>query len=137
MTDDFKIIKVDRFDSKAIRHAFDDIVKQVFKNRVSKDFNKRYIFILSLKIFLNIENCTIKKQKFTGYKVFSLILGCWTWMYQISRHPTFDFYLRRYFFSVCLWLRLLRSLPRVKVGACNLLGLLLHINWNFAALPVS
>ena len=35
MTDDFKIIKVDRFDSKAIRHAFDDIVKQVFKNRVS------------------------------------------------------------------------------------------------------
>ena len=64
MTDDFKIIKVDRFDSKAIRHAFDDIVKQIFKNRVSKNFNMRYIsnFILPLKIFFNIENCTVKKQ---------------------------------------------------------------------------
>ena len=31
---DFKIIKVDRFDSKAIRHAFDDIIKQTFNNRV-------------------------------------------------------------------------------------------------------
>ena len=63
MTDDFKIIKVDRFDSKAIRHAFDDIVKQIFKNRVSKNFNMRYIsnFILPLKIFFNIENCTIKQ----------------------------------------------------------------------------
>ena len=32
---EFKIIKVDRFDSKAIRHALDDVAKQVFNNRVN------------------------------------------------------------------------------------------------------
>ena len=35
MADDFKVIKVDRFDSKAIRHAFDDVGRQTFNNRVS------------------------------------------------------------------------------------------------------
>ena len=36
MADDFKVIKVDRFDSKAIRHAFDDVGRQTYNNRVSK-----------------------------------------------------------------------------------------------------
>ena len=36
--EDFKVVQVDRFDSKGIRHAFDDIIRQVFRNRV------RYIF---------------------------------------------------------------------------------------------
>jgi len=35
MADDFKVIKVDRFDSKAIRHAFDDVGRQTYNNRVS------------------------------------------------------------------------------------------------------
>jgi len=32
--EDFKVIKVDRFDTKAIRHAFDDVGKQTFNNRL-------------------------------------------------------------------------------------------------------
>lgn len=35
MADDFKVIKVDRFDSKAIRHAFDDVGRQTYNNRVA------------------------------------------------------------------------------------------------------
>ena len=33
--DDFKVIKVERFDTKGIRHAFDDVGRQTFNNRVS------------------------------------------------------------------------------------------------------
>ena len=43
MADDFKVIKVDRFDSKAIRHAFDDVGRQTFNNRVS--FLKIYFYL--------------------------------------------------------------------------------------------
>jgi len=31
---DFKVIKVDRFYSKAVKDGFDDIVRQIFNNRV-------------------------------------------------------------------------------------------------------
>ncbi len=34
MSNDFKVIKVDRFDSKAIRHAYDDVGRQSYNNRV-------------------------------------------------------------------------------------------------------
>jgi len=41
MADDFKVIKVDRFDSKAIRHAFDDVGRQTFNNRLKgRECNK-------------------------------------------------------------------------------------------------
>ena len=33
--EDFKVIKVERFDTKGIRHAFDDVGRQTFNNRVS------------------------------------------------------------------------------------------------------
>jgi len=41
MADDFKVIKVDRFDSKAIRHAFDDVGRQTYNNRLKgRECNK-------------------------------------------------------------------------------------------------
>jgi len=35
MSEDFKVIKVDRFDSKAIKHAFDDVGRQTYNNRLT------------------------------------------------------------------------------------------------------
>ena len=49
MADDFKVIKVDRFDSKAIRHAFDDVGRQTFNNRVSHYFRKLKAILTTLK----------------------------------------------------------------------------------------
>ena len=37
---DFKVIKVDRFYSKAVKDGFDDIVRQIFNNRVKKLIKK-------------------------------------------------------------------------------------------------
>jgi signal peptidase complex subunit 2 len=61
MTDDFKIIKVDRFDSKAIRHAFDDIVKQIFCNRLngreSHQLVDRRLMISTLAVLFSAFAC--------------------------------------------------------------------------------
>ena len=35
MSDEFKVIKIERFDTKGIRHAYDDVGRQTFNNRVS------------------------------------------------------------------------------------------------------
>ena len=35
MADEFKVIKIERFDTKGIRHAYDDVGRQTFNNRVS------------------------------------------------------------------------------------------------------
>ncbi|CBY15392.1 unnamed protein product [Oikopleura dioica] len=39
---DFKVIKVDRFYSKAVKDGFDDIVRQIFNNRVEGKEDFRY-----------------------------------------------------------------------------------------------
>ena len=46
MSDDFKVIKVDRFDSKAIRHAYDDVGRQSYNNRVRFAYSADSIYIL-------------------------------------------------------------------------------------------
>ena len=46
--EDFKVIKVERFDTKGIRHAFDDVGRQTFNNRVKTPLNttRLYRFVL-------------------------------------------------------------------------------------------
>ena len=42
---DFKVIKVDRFYSKAVKDGFDDIVRQIFNNRVKKQIKNDHLYI--------------------------------------------------------------------------------------------
>ena len=43
--EDFKVIKVERFDTKGIRHAFDDVGRQTFNNRVRTSEHRKTLLL--------------------------------------------------------------------------------------------
>lgn len=106
---DFKVIKVDRFYSKAVKDGFDDIVRQIFNNRVKKPIK------MTIFIFLK------------GWRKGGLPL-LWPAASDLNDCRAFQ----------RLWMRLwlLRSVPKLEIRPCYMFNHVFHSNRSHAALPV-